>query len=126
MIDAKQLVSGPLPPLPWDWVASGKPSNNGAFHAYLVDATGRKIAAIWGRGNEKEAIADYILRAANGACKECLRETIAKEADARATEYEREASACKQLRIVPEPQLSQLKAKHWRILASWLRRPNAT
>jgi hypothetical protein len=51
-----------LPPLPWDWVAAGSPAANGAFHAYLVDATGRKIAAIWGKGHEKEAIADFILR----------------------------------------------------------------
>jgi hypothetical protein len=56
-----------LPPLPWDWIASGAPSANGQFHAYLVDATGRKIAAIWGKGNEKEAIADHILRCVNGA-----------------------------------------------------------
>ena len=54
-----------LPPFPWDWVASGAPSANGQFHAYLVDATGRKIAAIWGKGAEKEAIADFILRAVN-------------------------------------------------------------
>lgn len=54
-----------LPPLPWDWTVAGAPSNNGAFHAYLVDATGRKIAAIWGKGNEKAAIGDAILNAVN-------------------------------------------------------------
>jgi hypothetical protein len=54
-----------LPPFPWDWVAAGAPSNNGAFHAYLVDANGRKIAAIWGKGTEKEAIADFILTRCN-------------------------------------------------------------
>jgi hypothetical protein len=56
-----------LPPFPWDWVASGVPSNNGKFHAYLVDATGRKLAAIWGKGEEKEAIADFILECVNAA-----------------------------------------------------------
>jgi len=54
-----------LPPFPWDWEASGTPSGNGLFNAYLVDATGRKIAAIWGKGTEKEAIADFILQACN-------------------------------------------------------------
>lgn len=52
-----------LPPMPWDWIASSAPSANGAFHIYLVDANGRKIAAIWGKGSEKKAIADFIVRA---------------------------------------------------------------
>lgn len=59
MSDAK------LPPLPWDWVSSGVPTANGKFHAYLVDATGRKIAAIWGKGAEKQLIADHILELVN-------------------------------------------------------------
>jgi hypothetical protein len=54
-----------LPPLPWDWVIAGEPTANGSYHAYLVDATGRKIAAIWGRGEEKALIADAILRGVN-------------------------------------------------------------
>lgn len=53
-----------LPPLPWDWVASMTSDANGAFHAYLVDANGRKIAAIWG-GNARALIADFILNAVN-------------------------------------------------------------
>jgi hypothetical protein len=56
-------MSTELPPFPWDWIASGTPTANGQFHAYLVDANGRKIAAIWGKGKEKEAIADFILKA---------------------------------------------------------------
>lgn len=55
-----------LPPLPWDWVSAGHPTANGQFQAYLVDATGRKIAAIWGRGSEKALIADHILKSVNG------------------------------------------------------------
>jgi hypothetical protein len=112
-----------LPPLPWDWVAAGKPNNNGSFHAYLVDANGRKIAAIWGRGNEKEAIADFILRATNESCKQCVRETIALQAETVASSYEREMACAKkkQTRTVPDPQLSQIKAQHWRILAKWIR-----
>lgn len=53
-----------LPPKPWDWVAAGATSNNGTFHAYLVDANGRKIAAIWG-GEAKKLIADHILERCN-------------------------------------------------------------
>lgn len=64
-----------LPPFPWDWVASGTPSGNGLFNAYLVDANGRKIGAIWGKGAEKEAIADFILEACNAAHKTAERST---------------------------------------------------
>lgn len=54
-----------LPPLPWDWTASERPTNNGAFHIYLVDASGRKIGSLWGKGPEKEAMAKAIVAAAN-------------------------------------------------------------
>lgn len=54
-----------LPPLPWDWVASAGPSNNGKYHAYLVDANGKKIAALWGSTRSKELMADLILRKVN-------------------------------------------------------------
>jgi hypothetical protein len=66
---AGSAAAPPLPPFPWDWVAAGTPSANGQFNAYLVDATGRKLAAIWGKGREKEAIADFILQAVNEAAK---------------------------------------------------------
>lgn len=62
---ADKPTNATLPPLPWDWVAAGIPTANGQFHAYLVDATGRKIAAIWGKGAEKELIADHILKSVN-------------------------------------------------------------
>lgn len=54
-----------LPPRPWDWVAAKTSVSGGTFHAYIVDATGRKIAAIWGKGKEKEAIADHIINLVN-------------------------------------------------------------
>jgi hypothetical protein len=54
-----------LPVFPWDWTSSALPTANGHFQAYLVDANGRKIAAIWGKGKEKQAIADFILMAVN-------------------------------------------------------------
>jgi hypothetical protein len=52
-----------LPPMPWDWVCADFPTNNARAHIYLVDATGRKIAAIWGKDGEKELTADFILNA---------------------------------------------------------------
>lgn len=70
-----------LPPLPWDWVASKTPSSNGGYNAYLVDATGRKIGAIWGKGAEKALIADFILRAVNGGVAQNeARDTTSSEA----------------------------------------------
>lgn len=65
-------MSADLPPFPWDWVASGTPSGNGQFNAYLVDATGRKLAAIWGKGDEKTRIADHILSRANAPDNSCV------------------------------------------------------
>lgn len=51
---SKQLLAAPGP---WNWVASDNPSANGGFHVYVVDANGRKIAAVWGKTGEKEATA---------------------------------------------------------------------
>lgn len=56
-------------PRPWDVVASLTVGNNGVGHVYLVDANGRKIAAIWGKTEEKEATANLTLDAVNGAAK---------------------------------------------------------
>lgn len=52
-------------PRPWRIVHSKSPSNNGAQHLYLVDANGRKIAAIWGKTEEKEWTAELIIAALN-------------------------------------------------------------
>lgn len=52
-----------LPPLPWGRIVSNHPTANARYHTYLIDANGRKIAAIWGRDGEKELTADFILRA---------------------------------------------------------------
>lgn len=54
-----------LPPLPWDWVAAGMKGNRNYYSAYLVDANGRKIAAIWGSIGERPLIAEHILHAVN-------------------------------------------------------------
>lgn len=52
-------------PLPYDWTAVGTAAYGNAFHAYLTDANGRKIAAIWGKAGEKEKTADLLMTAAN-------------------------------------------------------------
>lgn len=54
-----------LPPLPWDLSVAGQVDARGSFHAYIVDATGRKIAAVWGKDGEKALIANHILDCVN-------------------------------------------------------------
>lgn len=46
---------------------------------------------------------------------------LADYCDQQAVSYERTAAAHHQVRTVPEPQLSKLKAQHWRILAKAVR-----
>lgn len=53
-------------PLPWHYSTSVTASNNGAAHVYIVDANGRKIAAIWGPWEEKMETAQLILDKVNG------------------------------------------------------------
>lgn len=50
-----------LPPRPWNRASSAMPTANGTHPVYIVDATGRKIAAIWGKSEERESIADAII-----------------------------------------------------------------
>jgi len=59
--------TGVAAPRPWSIGVSSTSSNNDSFHLYLVDANGRKIAAIWGRSGEKLATAEMILAAINGS-----------------------------------------------------------
>jgi hypothetical protein len=56
-----------LPPFPWDWMATGKPTANGSMHTYLIDANGKKIAAIWGANSDKKLVCDFIVEAVNAA-----------------------------------------------------------
>ena len=56
-------------PTPWNWLSTQAASNNGACHLYIVDANGRKIAAIWGKGDEKVKTAELIIAAVNGGMK---------------------------------------------------------
>jgi hypothetical protein len=58
-------------PLPYSTLDLGTTTGDGV-HVYLTDATGRKIAAIWGKSDEKAWTADLLVRAAN-----CHQEAIA-------------------------------------------------
>lgn len=53
-------------PRPWACQWSATMSANGQGHVYIVDAAGRKIAAIWGKSDEKLATAELIVAAVNG------------------------------------------------------------
>lgn len=50
-------------PGPWTWTGTPQVEGGRPFHAYLVDPTGRKIASIWGKAEEKVANAHLIATA---------------------------------------------------------------
>jgi len=60
-----------LPPLPWRIeevrTIGGKPFSG---FVYLVDANGAKIAVLYGKPERKEALMDFIIRAADDATAE--------------------------------------------------------
>jgi hypothetical protein len=62
-------------PLPYSTLDLGTTTGDG-IHVYLTDATGRKIAAIWGKSDEKAWTADLLVHAAN-----CHAEAIAALSD---------------------------------------------
>lgn len=57
----------PITPYRWDWTTSATPNASTGFHLYLVDGAGRKIAALWGREEEKVANANLLSRAPDHA-----------------------------------------------------------
>jgi hypothetical protein len=52
-------------PRPWDWIWVGENTASGGGHIYLIDANKRKIAAIWGKAEEKRATAELIVASVN-------------------------------------------------------------
>lgn len=56
-------------PAPYDFLAIGA-NASGGFHLYVTDANGRKIAAVWGKAEEKEATARLFV--ASAAMREAL------------------------------------------------------
>jgi hypothetical protein len=61
----EQLI-GVAHPRPWNWTWVGANASGGG-HVYLTDANGRKIAAVWGKADEKQAAAELIVGCVNNA-----------------------------------------------------------
>lgn len=55
-------AEGKWTPGPWDWLAIGA-NASGGHHLYIIDPSNRKIAALWGRADEKAANANLIAAA---------------------------------------------------------------
>jgi hypothetical protein len=57
-----------LPPLPWSYQTNSPAGKHeGSGFVYLIDANGRKIAALWGNPEEKIASAQFIIEASDQA-----------------------------------------------------------
>lgn len=52
-------------PLPYETVEIGAHTASAGCHIYLTDVTGRKVAVVWGKANEKAFTAHLIKRAVN-------------------------------------------------------------
>ena len=55
-----------LPPLPWSYNVIDTAGGNPGF-VHILDANGRKIAGLWGKGSEKIALAEFICKASDAA-----------------------------------------------------------
>lgn len=53
-------------PRPWNWTWVGANASGGG-HIYLTDANNRKIAAVWGKAEEKQATAELVVALVNNA-----------------------------------------------------------
>ena len=49
-----------LPDVPWSYQSVGGRDHLGSGHVYILDANGRKIASLWGKPEEKLALAEAI------------------------------------------------------------------
>lgn len=55
-----------LPPLPWSYETNALVGrHDGTGFVYLLDANGRKIGTVWGTPDEKLAIVELIMDAAD-------------------------------------------------------------
>jgi hypothetical protein len=59
--EIKPVVIPTLPPRPWSIV----PSYNHAGHIWICDATGKKIATIWGSIGERKLTSEHIIDLVN-------------------------------------------------------------
>lgn len=61
-------MAGKLPPFPWSYETNSLVGRHpGSGNVYLVDANGRKIAAIYCSPEEKIAVAEFICAASEQA-----------------------------------------------------------
>ena len=57
-----------LPPGPYEYITTADLNDHhGMGHVYLVDTTGKKIASIWGKPDQKLALVDMIICASGGS-----------------------------------------------------------
>lgn len=69
-----------LPPLPWSYSTNAPAGvHEGKGFVYLLDADGRKIGTVWGKPDEKLAVAEVICDAGDRLLK------LEAEADERST-----------------------------------------
>jgi len=55
-----------LPPLPWSYQTNARVGEHeGNGFVYLLDANGRKIGTLWGKPDEKLAVAELIMAASD-------------------------------------------------------------
>ena len=59
MIDMKKLPEGPFSYL----ITAQRGAHEGSGHVYIIDANERKIASVWGKPEEKLALAELIIDA---------------------------------------------------------------
>ena len=53
-----------LPPGPFHWITTARPGeHDGTGHVYIVDATGRVVATVWGPKESEVALAEMIVEA---------------------------------------------------------------
>ena len=72
MIEQIDIVNGA--PLPWNTLEVGT-HGSGGYHLYITDAKGRKIAAVWGKPEEKAYTGSLIVSAANALHRQSMPET---------------------------------------------------
>lgn len=57
-----------LPPGPFQYMVTARPGEHeGKGHVYVIDASGRKIAVMWGTADEKLALAGLMIAARDKA-----------------------------------------------------------
>jgi len=65
---SKTKFEAGLPPLPYSYLINApEGARDGAGHVYILDSNGRKIGSLWGKPEEKIALAELICDASDAA-----------------------------------------------------------